>query len=75
MILFLKIFFHFLIDIFYIYISNAIPNVPYALAQPCSLSHPLLLPGSGIPGIGAYDLPKTKVLSSQWWPTRPSFAT
>jgi hypothetical protein len=27
------------------------------------------------PCTGAYDLPKTKGLSSHWWPTRPSSAT
>ena len=41
---------------------------------PCSLTHPLLLPGPSIPCTGANDLRKTKGLSSHWWPTRPSFA-
>jgi hypothetical protein len=39
----------FLLDIFFIYISNAIPKVPYILPQPCSLTHPLLLLGPGFP--------------------------
>jgi hypothetical protein len=39
----------FLLDIFFIYISNAIPKVPYTLPLPCSPTHPLLLPGPGIP--------------------------
>jgi hypothetical protein len=42
-------FFFFLLDIFFIYISNAIPNAPYNLPTPCSPTHPLLLPGPGIP--------------------------
>jgi hypothetical protein len=39
----------FLLDIFFIYISNAIPKVPYTLPQSCSPTHPLPLPGPGIP--------------------------
>ena len=38
-----------LLDIHFIYISNAIPKVPYTLPPPCSPTHPLLLPGPGIP--------------------------
>jgi hypothetical protein len=41
--------FHFLLDIFFIYISNAIPKAPYTLPLPCSPTDPLLLPGPGIP--------------------------
>jgi hypothetical protein len=41
--------FYFLLDIFFIYISNAIPKVPYTLPLPCSPTHPLPLPGHGIP--------------------------
>jgi hypothetical protein len=39
----------FLLDIFFIYISNAIPKVPYTLPLPCSPTHslPLLDPGRG----------------------------
>jgi hypothetical protein len=40
---------HFLLDIFLIYISNAIPKVPYILHWLCFPTHPLPLPGSGIP--------------------------
>jgi hypothetical protein len=40
---------NFLLDIFFIYISNAIAKVHYALPQPCAPTHPLLLPGPGIP--------------------------
>jgi hypothetical protein len=43
---FLKIF---LLAIFFIYISNAIPNVPYILPLPCSPTHPLPLLGPGFP--------------------------
>jgi hypothetical protein len=49
-----KIFFNFLLDIFFIYISNAIPKVPYTpptmLPYPSSsLTHPLPLLGPGVP--------------------------
>jgi hypothetical protein len=37
---------NFLLDIFFIYISNAIPKVPYTLPLPCSPTYPLPLPGS-----------------------------
>jgi hypothetical protein len=40
---------YFLLDIFFIYISNAIPKVPYTLHPPCSPTHPLPLLGPGIP--------------------------
>jgi hypothetical protein len=40
---------HFLLDIFFIYISNAIPKVPYTLPLPCSPTHSLPLLGPGIP--------------------------
>jgi hypothetical protein len=39
----------FLLDTFFIYISNVIPKVPYTLPLPRSPTHPLLLPGPGIP--------------------------
>jgi hypothetical protein len=42
-------FFSFLLDIFLIYISNAITKAPYTLSPPCSPAHPHLLPGPGIP--------------------------
>jgi hypothetical protein len=44
--LFLK---QFLLDIFFIYISNAIPKVPYTLPPSYSSTNPLLLPGPGNP--------------------------
>jgi hypothetical protein len=41
-----------LLDIFFIYISNAIPKASYTLPPPCSPTHPLLLPGSlGVPWV------------------------
>jgi hypothetical protein len=40
---------HFLLDIFFIYFSNAIPKAPYTLPPPCSSAYPLLLHGPGIP--------------------------
>jgi hypothetical protein len=45
------LFFQFLFDIFFIYISNAIPEVPYTLPPPppCSPTKTLLLLGPGIP--------------------------
>jgi hypothetical protein len=39
----------FLLAIFFIYIANATPKVPYTLPLPCSPTHPFLLPGSDIP--------------------------
>jgi hypothetical protein len=39
----------FLLGISFISISNAIPKVPYTLPLPCSPTHPLLLPGPGVP--------------------------
>jgi hypothetical protein len=39
----------FILDIFFIYISNAIQKVTYTLPLPCSPTHPLPLLGPGIP--------------------------
>jgi hypothetical protein len=39
----------FLLDIFFIYISKAIPKVPYTLPLPCSPTNPLPVLGPGIP--------------------------
>jgi hypothetical protein len=38
-----------LLDIFFIYISNAILKVPYTLSPPWSPTHPLPLLGPGMP--------------------------
>jgi hypothetical protein len=40
---------NFVLDIFFIYISNAIPKAPYTLPSPCSPTCPLPLPGPEIP--------------------------
>jgi hypothetical protein len=45
----------FLSDIFFIYISNAFPKVPYTLPLPCSPTHPLPLLGPGIPLYWGYQ--------------------
>ena len=37
-----------LLDIFFIYISNAIPEVPYTLPLPCSPTHSLPLLGPAV---------------------------
>jgi hypothetical protein len=47
--IFFFFFFYTLLDIFFIYISNAIPKVPYTLPLPCSPFHPLPLLGPGVP--------------------------
>jgi hypothetical protein len=39
----------FLLDIFFIYISNVIPKVSYTLPSPCSPTHPLPPLGPGVP--------------------------
>jgi hypothetical protein len=44
-----QFFFNFLLDIFFIYIPNAIPKVPYTLPLPCSPTHPLPLLDPGVP--------------------------
>jgi hypothetical protein len=62
--------------IYIIYISNAIPKVPYTLSLPCSTTHPLQLLGPGIPPVlGHIKFARPRGLSSQSWPTRPSSAT
>jgi hypothetical protein len=53
-------FLKFLLNIFFIYISNAIPKVPYTLSHPsplCTHSHFLALV---FPCTGAYKVCKTK---------------
>jgi hypothetical protein len=41
--------FNFLLDIFFIYISNVIPKVPYTLPLPCTSNHSLPLLSPGVP--------------------------
>jgi hypothetical protein len=58
-------FYNFLLDIFFIYNSNAIPKVPYTLPHPAlqpTHSHFLALT---FPCMGAYNFCKIKGLSSQ----------
>ena len=65
-----------LLDIFFNYISNVIPKVPYTLPSPCSPTHPLPLLVPGIPLYwGIQSLQDQWGLSYQRWPTRPSSAT
>jgi hypothetical protein len=55
----------FLLDIFFIYISNAIAKVPYTLPYPVpQLTHSCFL-ALAFPCTGAYNLHKIKGLSSQ----------
>jgi hypothetical protein len=63
----------FLLDIFFIYIPNAIPKVPYTLSPPCSPTHLVPLLDPGVPLHIKFAIPRG--LSSQWWLTRPSSAT
>jgi hypothetical protein len=54
-----SLFFVYLLGIFFIHNSNAIPKVPYSL-PPCSSTYPLPLLGPGVPLYGAYKVCKTK---------------
>ena len=70
----------FLLDIYFIYISNVVPfpgflsKTPLSLSPfPCSSNHQHQLPGPGIPL--HWSLHQTKGLYSHWWPTRISSAT
>jgi hypothetical protein len=49
-----------LLDIFFIYISNANPKVPYTLPTLCSPTHPLPLLGPGVFLYWAYKVCNTK---------------
>jgi hypothetical protein len=67
--------FLFLLGIFLIYISNAIPKVPHTL--PPQLPYPptpTFWPWHS-PVLGHIKFASPIGLSSQWWPTRPSFDT
>jgi hypothetical protein len=48
-VLYSKFFFNILLDIFFIYISNVIPKVPYTLPTPCSPTDPLPLLDGDVP--------------------------
>jgi hypothetical protein len=70
-----SIFLNFLLVIFLVYISNAIPKVPY--------THPPTLPYPPTPHFWPWQSPvlghikfaSPMGLSFQWWSTRPSFDT
>jgi hypothetical protein len=49
-----------ILDIFFIYISNAILKVPYTLPLPCFPTHPLPLLALAFPCAGAYKVCNTK---------------
>jgi hypothetical protein len=53
-------FIYFLLDIFFIYISNAIPKVPYMLLPPCSPPTHSRFLALACPCTGAYKVCKTK---------------
>jgi hypothetical protein len=55
----------FLLEIFFIYISNATLKVKYKLPLPCSPTHSFLLLALAFPCTGAYNLGKTKGFFSQ----------
>jgi hypothetical protein len=66
-------FFFSLLDIFFIYILNAIPKAPYTCPAP-QPTHSRFL-ALAFPCTGAYVLRKTKGFSSHWWLTSSSSAT
>ena len=65
---------HLLLDIFFIYISNAIPKVPHAFPPhfppPTPTSWPWLSPV-----VGQIKFARPMGLSFHWWQTRPSSDT
>ena len=69
--LFLK---YFLLGIFLIYISNAIPKVPHSLPPLPYRPTPTFWPWRS-PVLGHIKFAWPMDLSFQWWPTRPSFDT
>jgi hypothetical protein len=57
---------NYVLDIYFIYISNAIPKVPYILPQPRSPTHPLPLLGPGVsPVLEHVKFARPRGLSSQ----------
>jgi hypothetical protein len=60
------IFFSIFLGIFFIYISNAIPKVPYTLPTPCSPTHTLPILGPAVsPVLGYIKFARPRGLSSQ----------
>jgi hypothetical protein len=73
--LFVCLFVCFLLGIFLIYISNAIPKVPHTLPLPLPYPPtPTFWPWRS-PVLGHIKFASPVGLSFQWWPTRPSFDT
>jgi hypothetical protein len=69
------LFSQFLLDIYFIYISNAISKVPYTCLTPLLyIPTPTSWPWCP-PVLGHIKFARARGLSSQWWPTRPSSAT
>jgi hypothetical protein len=64
----------FLLGIFIIYISNAIPKFPHTLAPTPRPTHSHFWPWRS-PVLGHIKFACPKGLSFHWWPTRPSFDT
>jgi hypothetical protein len=66
-------FLFYLLGIFLLYISNAIPKVPHT--HPPPIPYPLTPPfwPWRSPVLGHIKFASPKGLSLQWWPTRPSF--
>jgi hypothetical protein len=54
----------FLLDIFFIYISNAIMKISYTILPICSQIHQLLVLAMAFPCTGEYNLRKTKGIST-----------
>jgi hypothetical protein len=73
--LFLLLLLIFLLDIFFIYISDAIHKAPYTLSRPAPQPTHSRFLALAFPCTGAYDLHNIKGLSSHFWPTRSSSAT
>jgi hypothetical protein len=71
---FFFIFLYFLLGIFLIYMSNAIPKVPHTLPPTPLPTHSHIV-ALAFPCTGAYKFASTMGLSFQWRPTRPSFDT
>jgi hypothetical protein len=70
-----SLFSNFLLDIFFIYISNVILKVPHTLCPPLSYPPtPTSWPWCS-PVLGHIKFARPRGLSSHWCPTRPSSAT
>jgi hypothetical protein len=70
----ISIFFNFLLVIFLVYISNAIPKVTHTQPPLPYPPTPTFWPWRS-PVLGHIKFASPMGLSFQWWPTRPSFDT